>query len=125
MADHFETETEEVVQSTFDGAKEYKPKRPSYYPSNTAGRAIINAITGVEYPWKVGSKDSERLFKVVDATGTHDSTGRKLKKNSKTYPNPNPNHCYYESPQQYMMHRKMTVNPNLIEQWEAKQQYFN
>lgn len=105
--------------------RKYVSKKPFYYPSNVQGKLIKNAITGVEYPWRVGSNDARRLFKVVDTTGTCDNQGRKLKPNAPEYPNPNPNHCYYDSPQQYMSHRRMIVHPQFIERWQLVQQEFN
>jgi hypothetical protein len=99
-------------------------KKPYYYPSNVPDQFIKNAVTGVKYPWRVGSFDSSRLFKVVDTIGKYDSNGYKIKPNSKNYPNPSPNHCYYDSPQQYMVHRKMIVQPELIERWKLKQESF-
>jgi hypothetical protein len=99
-------------------------KKPYYYPSNVAGSHIKNAVTGVEYAWRVGSFDSQRLFKVVDTIGNYDCNGKKINVNSKDYPNPMANHCYYDNPQQYMTHRRTRVNPLLVSQWEAKQSEF-
>jgi len=99
-------------------------KPPVYYPSNIQDQFIKNAVTGVKYLWKVGSLESARLFKVVDTLGKFDSTGSKIKLNSKNYPNPTPNHLYYDSPQQFMVHRKMMVQPELLERWQALQAQF-
>jgi hypothetical protein len=99
-------------------------KKPFYYPSNVPNHFIKNAMTGVNYPWRVGSLDASRLFKVVDTIGNYDSSGFKIKPNSNSYPNPNPNQCYYDSPQQFMTHRKMTVQPELIERWQTVQEGF-
>ncbi len=99
-------------------------KKPYYYPSNVPDQFIKNAVTGIKYPWRVGSFDSSQLFKVVDTIGKYDSSGYKIKPNSKNYPNPSPNHCYYDSPQQFMVHRKMIVQPELIERWQLTQERF-
>ena len=106
------------------GERKYVKKRPMYYPTNGQEKLIQNAITGVEYPWRVGSKDARRLFRVVDTTGTFDNQGSRLKPSATNFPNPTPNHCYYDSPQQFMTHRRMTVQPQLIERWQAVQQEF-
>ena len=71
--------------------------------------------------WKVGSVESLLLFKVVDTLGLYDNTGVKLNRKSANYPNRNPNHCYYDSPQQYMTHSRNRLSPELIEQWKARQ----
>jgi hypothetical protein len=115
---------EDNMEERSVGTSQYVKKRAAYYPSNTQGGFIVNAITGVEYPWRVGSEDARRLFRAVDTTGTHDKEGRKLKPNSPDFPNPNPNHLYYDSPQQFMQHRRVKITPALVEQWHTAQQEF-
>ena len=96
-------------------------KKRAHYTSNTPDSFIKNAITGMVYPWKVGSKDSKRLFKVVDTLGLHDSNGFKLPgrkhRSDVGQVNPNPNHLYYDSPEEFMRHRNCTVGQSLIESW--------
>jgi hypothetical protein len=99
-------------------------KKPFYFPSNLPDHFIKNAMTGVIYPWRVGSLDASRLFKVVDTIGNYDSSGFKIKPSSTSYPNSSPNHCYYDSPQQFMTHRKMTLQPEVVERWETVQEGF-
>lgn len=105
-------------------------KKRAYYPSNTPDSFIKNAITGTAYPWKVGSKDSKRLFKVVDTLGFHDKQGSKLpgrkRRTDVGQINPNPNHLYYDSPEEFMRHRNCTVSPALIESWlKTKNELFS
>jgi hypothetical protein len=105
-------------------------KKSVYYPSNTPDSFIKNAITGTVYPWKVGSKDSKRLFKVVDTLGLHDNQGIKLpgrkRRSDVGQVNPNPNHLYYDSPEEFMRHRNCTVTPALIESWlKTKNELFS
>ena len=116
LEDAVETASVENKQSpTFVG------KRPFYFPTNKPGMFIKNAVTGLEYPWKVGTRDSQVLFKVVDTLGLYDATGVKLNKKSANFPNRNPNHCYYDSPEQYMTHSRNQLNPLLVKQWKARQ----
>jgi hypothetical protein len=125
MADYeFENDGETQFDQVKTEEKKYVSKKSSFHPSNVQGKLIKNAITGVEYPWRVGSNDARRLFRVVDTTGTCDNTGRRLKTKAAEYPNSNPNHCYYDSPQQFMSHRKMTVSSELVERWQRTQQEF-
>jgi hypothetical protein len=118
------TEYEDASREETTDEQQQSKKRSSYYPSNVHGMFIVNAITGVEYRWRVGTKDARCLFHVVDTMGTHDKNGRKLKINSPQYPNPNPNNYYYDSPQQFMQHRKTKLNPVLVEKWHSAQQEF-
>lgn len=112
-------EFDNFSQTSEKTTKKSKEKKRQYYTSNGQNQIIKNAITGAEYPWRTGAFEAECLFKVVDSLGICDETGRKLKPHK--LPNPSPNHCYYDSPQQFMTHSRMTLEPALIQQWEAKQ----
>jgi len=114
----------EEESATIEDNNSMEKKKPYYYPSNVPDKFIKNAVTGVEYPWRVGSLDSSRLFKMVDTIGNYDSNGYKIKPHNKRYPNPSPNHCYYDSPQQFMTHRKMLVQPEMIERWQTVHEGF-
>jgi hypothetical protein len=121
---HAYYEHDDIMEEGSVIERQYRKKRSPYYPSNSQGAFIVNAITGVEYPWRVGSKDSRRLFRSVDTTGIRDKQGYKLKVNSPDFPNPNPNSYYYDSPQQFMQHQKTKLNQEFIEKWHASQQEF-
>ena len=97
-----------------------KIKKQQYYPSNTPSTFIVNAVTGMPYPFLVGSHESRRLFKVYDTLGHNDREGRPLNKGTKTPINPHPNHLFYDDPDQFMRHQKMTLNPELIQQWHER-----
>jgi hypothetical protein len=75
-------------------SKNSKDKRPSRksYPSNVQGRCIVNAVTGISYPWKVGSMYEDLLWKVCD------STARRGKLEPDMY--------FYDSPKQAIDHRR-------------------
>jgi len=75
-------------------SKNSKDKRPSRksFPSNVQGRFIVNAITGIAYPWRVGSMYEDLLWKVCD------STGRRGKLEPDMY--------FYDSPKQAIDHRR-------------------
>ena len=66
--------------------------RRRFYPSNVQGRFIVNAVTGVAYPWRVGSIYEDLLWKVCDASG------RRGKYESDMY--------FYDSPKQAIIHRR-------------------
>jgi len=75
-------------------SKNSKDKRPSRksFPSNVQGRFIVNAVTGIAYPWRVGSMYEDLLWKVCD------STGRRGKLEPDMY--------FYDSPKQAIDHRR-------------------
>lgn len=92
-------------------SKNSKDKRPSRrsYPSNVQGRFIVNAVTGVAYPWRVGSKYEDLLWKVCD------STGRRGKMDPDMY--------FYDSPKQAIEHRRYrqdVFSIDTVNWWKAK-----
>lgn len=96
-----------------------EPKRVrDYYPSNSDGHYIVNAITGVRYPWKVGTYESYRLYKVTDATGFSDKYGYRIQKNDE--PNYDPNFLYYDSPEQASKHLRIKISPQEALEWHNR-----
>jgi hypothetical protein len=102
--------------------------RRSYYPSNVPQSLIVNGATGVPYPYRVGSKEQAILYKMVDATGTCDTEGffirTGLKPSSRddeevetVFPNPNPNHLFFDSPEQCMTHLRVSIAPKDVARW--------
>jgi len=91
-----------------------------YYPSNATGSIIVNAITGKPYPWRSGTIDSLRLFRVVDSSGRCNNQGfyDRHGNNHKTF-NKEPNILYYDGPNEYMMQRKTRVDPMLVSEWNT------
>jgi len=94
-----------------------RSKRPRYFPSNKPQTFIKNAVTGVPYPFLVGSKEQKILYKIVDATGTCDTEGFVIK-DRKDLPNSQTNHLFYDSPEQCMNHLRLTINVEDIRRWK-------
>ena len=93
-----------------------------YYPSNRPQSLIRNAQTGIAYPYAVGSVDQCRLYKIVDATGTCNSDGFVIKGD---LPNPNPNHLFYDNPEQCMSHLRVSIQTDDIARWRERAQKYN
>ena len=73
------------------------------------GRYIVNAVTGVEYPWRVGSACEDLLWKVCDARA---SRGKY-----------EPDFYFYDSPQQAAEHRRFhrsAFSQDSLDWWKAK-----
>lgn len=98
-----------------------KKIRRRYYTSNTPETYIKDAISGGRYPWKVGSYDSLRLYRFIDATGTCDNEGRPYTKGDKNISR-DANICYYSSPEECMNHRKFIMENNVINEWYTFQE---
>jgi hypothetical protein len=112
-----------------------------YYPSNAPQSFIRNAVTGVKYSIRVGSREQSLLYKMIDATGVCNADGyvipleqrrtpvtRKLDRNSfyikptneKSAPNHTTNHLFYDSPEQCMLNLNITLSPDEISRWQLR-----
>ena len=113
-ADHFETYNEENVTN-----KSHRSGRRKYYPSNKAQSLIRNAMTGEQYPYVVGSSDQARLYKTIDVTGACDADGYVIT-SRKEPTNPNPNHLFYDNPEECMRHLRIKISPENVLQWRMR-----
>ena len=86
-----------------DGGEKKKVFRGPF-PSNVANTPIVNAITGVKYPWTVGSFGESFLWKVMNTTRFE------------------PKLYFYDSPEQYEEHRRVKINPDAKTTWHRLQQ---
>ena len=114
---------EDAVLTNANGVTPQQSRR-CYYPSNKQNKFICNAVTGVPYPWRVGSIESRQLYKTFDTTGTCDEEGRLMRNDDVRYPNRNPNHLYYDSPEQFMRHTGIKLDPTYVQSWHNKHQNF-
>lgn len=94
-----------------------KGKKALCYYSDIVGSSIVDAITGEQYPWRVGSFDEQRFFKVMDTT----NTGELSKKGSSgSYYGRNSRKAFYENPHAYMRYKRMELNEDLVKNWYDK-----
>ena len=99
------------------------PKSNKCYPSNTMGQLIVNASTGEKYPYRVGSRDSLRLFKVTDTSGQYDVSGKKFtQKDVRRVVSRAPNIFYFDGPQEYIQHRGYQRDSAYSDRWREYQQ---
>ena len=76
-----------------------------YRSSRSPNHRIRNAVTGIYENLRVGKFESNLMFKVVLATG---ETG------------PDPEHLYFDSPEQYERHFKIEVSNTIKSEWQQK-----
>ncbi len=81
-----------------------KNKRIKVYTSGDVGSNIRDAETGEYYSNKVGSNDEHLFFTTILATGEC--------KNSST--------LFYISPQHCMSHLNISIDPEIVANWEVK-----
>jgi len=81
-----------------------KKKFRGPYPSNVFNTPIVNAITGVKYPWAVGSFGESFLWKVMNTTTFE------------------PKLYFYDSPEQYEEYRRVKLDPEAKVAWHRLQQ---
>lgn len=123
-AQEFEVLNEDFVfdnsHSKNNGSVTKTNGKQMYFPSNTPDTYIVNAMTGVKYPYKVGTFESLRLYTVIDATTRCDNKGFRIKSTDMTTETGRTNYLYYDSPQQYMQHRKVTLDPEVVLKWRKR-----
>jgi hypothetical protein len=107
---------EDYYEQEASRPRKTQSKPPRYYPSNQPQTFIKNAVTGVPYPYLVGTKEQSLLYKLVDTTGTCDAEGYVIKSRN-DLPNHNTNHLFYDSPEQCMSHMRLTLNPVEVSKW--------
>lgn len=102
--------------SDMESVKIKRGKR-MYYPTKFRGR-IVNAMSGLYYPFCQGSHEELRLYKVIDTRGICDSNGYKRKR--RDVQNKDPNFLYFDGPDQYAYHMKTNLNQNYVQQWKLE-----
>ena len=111
----YESHDPNDVNESCDGdetrSRNSKDKRTSRksFPSNVQGRFIVNAVTGIAYPWKVGSMYEDLLWKVCDSTGKRGKL--------------DPDMYFYDSPKQAIDHRRYrqdVFSAETLNWWKAR-----
>ena len=91
-----------------------KRKMRECYYSDIVGDYILDAITGEKYPWRVGTFNEKRFFKLTDTTNSTD-VGRKGNYDSSL--GRSSHKAYYENPHAYMNHKRIDLDEELVKQW--------
>jgi hypothetical protein len=86
-----------------DGKTYYMKVNVDVYGNGQVGTRIRNAVTGIRYPYVVGSKDQDLLYSVAICTGENG-----LKEAI---------HLFYDSPEQYENHMFQNVNMDIKTNW--------
>ena len=93
---------------------DYEPEDYKLHPTNNV--YIINAFTGKETKYLVGSKDEDRFWKVNDVRlSSYDPTPKKFMgpaQGSKTF--------FFSSPEDYELVIEKTLDENLKMAWKQK-----
>jgi hypothetical protein len=92
-------------------------KRKKEYYSDVVGSYIVDAITGAKYPWRVGSRDEQRFFRVVNTIPLI-NFGRKGTCNSSH--GCSSSKAFYENPHAYMGHCNIKLEEEYVMEWYAK-----
>ncbi len=99
----------------YDTNVSYTGNNEVYY-SDIVGNNIRDAITGARVPWKVGSIDEHRFFKVKStvayantyAKGESGCSGNSARQ------------AFYETPYSYMNHHAIILDDALVQSWYDK-----
>lgn len=90
---------------------------PAVYYSDVEGSSIVDAITGAKYPWRVGTIDENRFFRVMSTTA---HTNYERKGNSNNYERRSSRKAFYETPYRYMEHHNVNLNNDIVKCWFDK-----
>ena len=93
-----------------------KNGRRCYY-SDIVGNLIVDAITGEQYPWRVGSLNEQRFFKVIDTTNIADAS---RKNNYNQYQGRSSRKAYYENPHAFMRYKGIELDAEIVNNWYEK-----
>ena len=91
-------------------------KKKEYY-SDIIGDYIVDAKTGAKYPWKVGSLDEQRFFRV---TNTVPIQNFERKGTYNSYSNRSSGKAFYETPHAYMNHCNVDLDDDYVKLWYNK-----
>lgn len=106
-----------------DNERKVRIRKRRFHPT-VFGRLCVNAMTGVTYPWRSGTHDEMRLYKVIDATAKYTKEGY-VQENYDPI-NKESNHLYYDSPEEYGRHMRIEIDPELCVKWHARvNRYFS
>lgn len=105
---------QEDIYSIGSQDKKTRVKQRKYFPT-PRGAQIVNAVSGYVYPWTQGSFEERRLYKTMDLTAYYDNKG--CRRSRRALPGSEPNLLYYDSPEQYMMHKGVKLPQSKIMSW--------
>lgn len=93
----------------------YQPYKKVYY-SDVVGSPILDAVTGAKYPFKVGSVDEKKFFKVRSTTAYKNRSAKA------TYPTwaSVTNQAFYENPQSYMSYHSVVLSKDILDSWNER-----
>lgn len=86
-------------------------KMPEFFhqPITSLNKRILNAITGEEYPYRIGTEDENRFFVVMESDPDDYKEARRL---------------FFDTPEQYERATKRTVSDASKRRFHLKQQFF-
>ena len=76
---------------------------------NLEEQYIVNAVTGEKYPWKVGTLDERRLFKVKDTSMSRDYHNSRISQTA-----------YFKDTYQYMIQNNVHLPKSIIDNWKKR-----
>jgi len=94
-----------------------KSRRHYYYPTKH-GRLIRNAKSGKYTPFRSGTFDEYRYYRVIDSSAYCDENGFVNWKNKEV--NREPNILFYNSPEEYAAHMRKHIPQSDITNWYLK-----
>ena len=105
--DYYNPDFQDPIES--ESVKTFDEKNLYYQPIGSTRRNILNAVTGEEYPYKVGSKDEFRFYVVMRSDPWNPKEACRL---------------YFDSPKQYELLTGNLVSDASWERFRKNQERF-
>ena len=101
-----------------DGSiRKFRIRKRRFHPT-TFRLYCVNAIDGEPYPWKSGSFEELRLYKVINTTGFYTKDGFVRNRDEELCRDPI--FLYYDSPEQYSRHMRVNLDQTHCAKWHEK-----
>ena len=91
-------------------------KNSKVYYSDIVGSPILDAVTGEKYPYKVGSLDENRFFKVRSTVAYKNSNSKNIEFGNASITN----QAFYLTPTAYMEHKNVELSQDIKDSWLQK-----
>jgi len=108
--------SENTTQVEIETIRQTSKQREPYY-SDVVGEYIVDAVTGAKYPWRVGSLDEQRFFKVTNTVPRINYERKGLMNN---YNGRSSRYAYYENPHTYMKYYGVELDEDYVKLWYTK-----
>lgn len=115
-------ETNEESSPSRNFTRNIKRSTRDVYYSDIVGEYIKDAITGAAQPWRVGSTDEDKFFRVIVTTNPPSSSRKGAINNTISR---EAHKAFYDTPIAYMKHNNCMLEDAFVKEWYETQNVKN